>query len=242
MKRQRRCLAGLVAIGLALAGCGGGEAGSGGAAGVAGPPDTDGALRFAWTIPAQPLDPHTPVSSVAQSPYIFPIYDRLTQLVGGPTLEPMLATEWSFSPDGQQVTFVLRDDVTFHDGTVLDADAVKVSLDRARNIDQVKVRQALNYAIDREGLDEAILDGQRTPQAQPLTSVYEGHLETPPVEYTHDPEKARRLLTEAGPPGGFEMSLLVGSGLSPQDKMAPVLQAQLGEVGVRVAIGSFDPV
>jgi peptide/nickel transport system substrate-binding protein len=43
---------------------------------------------------------------------------------------PALATEWSVSEDGLTWTFKLRDDVTFHDGTKLDAEAVKANFDR----------------------------------------------------------------------------------------------------------------
>ncbi|MCQ4162355.1 ABC transporter substrate-binding protein [Roseomonas sp. GC11] len=49
-------------------------------------------------------------------------------------LEGRLATSWSISPDGRDFTFVLRPNVTFHDGTKLDAEAVKFSLERTREL------------------------------------------------------------------------------------------------------------
>ena len=45
---------------------------------------------------------------------------------------PQLATEWAWSSDGKALTLKLRDGVLFHDGTKLDADAVKINLDRYR--------------------------------------------------------------------------------------------------------------
>lgn len=46
------------------------------------------------------------------------------------SFKPGIATAWEVAPDGKTYTFTLRDDVTFHDGTPLDAAAVKFSFDR----------------------------------------------------------------------------------------------------------------
>ena len=43
---------------------------------------------------------------------------------------PSLATEWSVNDDATEYTFSLRDDVTFHDGTPFNAEAVKFTFDR----------------------------------------------------------------------------------------------------------------
>ena len=51
-------------------------------------------------------------------------------------LVPRLAEKWSFSPDGKTLTFTLRKNVKFHDGTALDADAVKFSIDRVKTINK----------------------------------------------------------------------------------------------------------
>jgi peptide/nickel transport system substrate-binding protein len=48
----------------------------------------------------------------------------------GQTLEPGLAESWQFSPDGLSAVMKLRSGVQFHDGTSLDAEAVKASLER----------------------------------------------------------------------------------------------------------------
>ncbi|MFN8591791.1 MAG: ABC transporter substrate-binding protein [Thermomicrobiales bacterium] len=58
------------------------------------------------------------------------IYDGLVELDQQGAIQPALATEWSISDDNLTWTFTLRDDVTFHDGTDFNADAVKVNLDR----------------------------------------------------------------------------------------------------------------
>ena len=47
---------------------------------------------------------------------------------------PQLAQSWSTSPDNKTLTFKLRTDAVFHDGTPVNAAAVKANLDRARTM------------------------------------------------------------------------------------------------------------
>lgn len=59
------------------------------------------------------------------------LYDRLTQLsADGTRMEPALAERWEQSADGLTYTFTLRRNVAFHDGSLLDAEAVKISYER----------------------------------------------------------------------------------------------------------------
>lgn len=69
----------------------------------------------------------------------YPVYDRLVKYKtingeGSTEVEPMAAESWSVSRDGSEWTFKLRKDITFADGTPLDAAAVKFSLDRVRAV------------------------------------------------------------------------------------------------------------
>ena len=52
-------------------------------------------------------------------------------------LVPRLAEKWALAPDGKSITFALRKNVKFHDGTALDADAVKYSIERVKTINKV---------------------------------------------------------------------------------------------------------
>lgn len=62
------------------------------------------------------------------------IYDTLVRYKPGTfELEPALAESWEVSDDGLEWTFHLRDDVTFHDGTPLNAEAVAFTFERARD-------------------------------------------------------------------------------------------------------------
>jgi peptide/nickel transport system substrate-binding protein len=66
----------------------------------------------------------------------------------GDVIVPDLATEWSISPDGLNYTFKIRSGVKFHDGTVLDAAAVKANFDRWLSIPKAYVDLGYTYYID----------------------------------------------------------------------------------------------
>jgi peptide/nickel transport system substrate-binding protein len=97
-----------------------------------GNPATGGALLFAFDGANVQfvLDPHNslfaPHHRIMRS-----IYDSLVVALPGHKFGPWLAKSWTVSPNGLRYTFVLRDDVRFHDGTRFDAAAVKFNLDRA---------------------------------------------------------------------------------------------------------------
>jgi peptide/nickel transport system substrate-binding protein len=66
----------------------------------------------------------------------------------GDKVIPALASEWKVSDDGLTYTFTLRDGVKFHDGTPLDAAAVKTNFDRWMNIPKAYVDLGYTYYID----------------------------------------------------------------------------------------------
>ena len=76
------------------------------------------------------LDPAT-VTAVNDFRILMNIYDGLVRYKDGALeVEPALAESWDISGDGKTYTFKLRAGVKFHDGTALDADAVKFNFDR----------------------------------------------------------------------------------------------------------------
>ena len=73
-------------------------------------------------------------------------------------------------------------------------------------IADIRVRQALNYAIDRVHLADALFGGWARPAAVPIRMPdRDPYWDLEP--YPYDPEKTRQLLTEAGYPDGFEMTI-----------------------------------
>jgi peptide/nickel transport system substrate-binding protein len=76
------------------------------------------------------LDPHA-VTAVNDFRILMNVYDGLVRYKDGTLeVEPALAESWEISDDGTEYTFKLRDGVTFHDGSPLNAEAVKFNFDR----------------------------------------------------------------------------------------------------------------
>ena len=111
-------------IATALAGCGLKE-GGGATASAAG--KTDLTIGIGQLAPSVDID--VDVAYTSRNSLDF-VYDRLVNpdYVGG--WKPNVATKWAFNADVTELTFTLRDDVTFTNGEKLDAAAVKYSLDR----------------------------------------------------------------------------------------------------------------
>lgn len=104
----------------------------------------------------------------------------------------------------------------------------------------VRVRQALNYAVDKEAITEFLFNGTAIVADSPVPSSAAGY--TPIGAYPYDPERARELLAEAGYPDGFEINLwgptpgrlLMGTETTEQ------VQADLANIGVRATITQND--
>lgn len=108
----------------------------------------------------------------------------------------------------------------------------------------VKVRQAINFAIDRESVTEALLGEYGEPTFQTSIEGADGYSEASADYYSYDPEKAKELLAEAGYPDGFDLTITtaVFAGFEP---LGEAIKSQLAEVGITVTtdvksdIGSY---
>lgn len=384
---------------LTLAGCGGGGGTRDDSSSTA--LDKNATLRAGFQV-VQTLSPkqtNTPGTLAISS---WPVYDRLIQVNPDAVYEPMLATKWSFSPDGKKLSLTLRDDVTFSDGEKFDAQAVKANLDYSmaaqgtalgagfaavesvqvtgthavdiglkaptttilsvlssalggamispralagsdldthpvgtgayviesfqpgqqivykrrtdpggiwdpktgnvarielksldadgmsnavktgqidvalwggdeseyraqlaggklrghlekKNLgmaglylnrtmppfDNVLVRQAVNFAIDREQILDAFMPGA-APRVQPWPSQLVGYDPALESTYAHNPEKARKLLAEAGFPKGVDGGEFLVATDQKLPKVAEAVQANLAEVGIRIKLKSVD--
>ena len=104
-----------------------------------------------------------------------------------------------------------------------------------------KVRQALNYAVDRDAIIEHILGGYGIKVATVAPDFFVGY--DPNVQaYPYDPEKAKQLLAEAGYPDGFEIKdFRVGRGRFLRNvEVAQAIVDQLGKVGVKVNLNAME--
>ncbi len=100
-----------------------------------------------------------------------------------------------------------------------------------------EVRQALNYAIDKDSLVKDLLGGFATPLDGPVSSLVLGH--NPSVKpYPYDTAKAKSLLAAGGVPNGFSIDMDVTS--STGSTIGEAIAAQLGEIGVNVKLNVLE--
>jgi peptide/nickel transport system substrate-binding protein len=99
-----------------------------------------------------------------------------------------------------------------------------------------KVRQAINYAVNVDELLEGVLNGNGTKITGPLSKLNADYVET--KEYSHDVEKAKSLLKEAGyKPEELELTMDTPNGRYPMDsQVAQGIAAQLGKIGIKVKV------
>ncbi len=111
-----------------------------------------------------------------------------------------------------------------------------VALDGTKNpvLDDVRVRQAIQYATNVEEIVEFLFDGAAERIAVPLAFGTFG-LDESIEPYPYDPERARELLAEAGYPDGIRFAMDAPVGRYAQDKeTAEALVGQWSEVGIDV--------
>ncbi|MCA9269757.1 MAG: ABC transporter substrate-binding protein, partial [Planctomycetales bacterium] len=100
----------------------------------------------------------------------------------------------------------------------------------------VRVRQALNYAVDKQSMVAVLLGGTTTPATQPAARQSFGYAEGLEA-YPYDPARARRLLAEAGYPDGFDMSATFPAGAMAGDEaFYQQVGVYLADIGVRLTL------
>src|ERR687888_1712435 len=99
--------------------------------------------------------------------------------------------------------------------------------------DDIRVRQAFIHAIDRQAIKDTLYPGSLAQLADsPLPPGYFGH--TPVAMPEYDPEKAKKLLAEAGHPNGFAIKDYFISKSFSFPKVMTLVQEQLKKVGINV--------
>ncbi|WVX50971.1 Heme-binding protein A [Roseobacter fucihabitans] len=93
------------------------------------------------------LDPTSAAAGAIDSVLYSNVFEGLTRFMADGSVVPGLAESWEISDDGLIYTFALRDGVTFHDGTTMDAEDVKFSLDRILAEDSANAQKALYASI-----------------------------------------------------------------------------------------------
>ncbi|MFE6870893.1 ABC transporter substrate-binding protein [Kitasatospora sp. NPDC057692] len=169
-----------------------------------GPAVAGGTLRYAVETEPACIDPQVSPLDVAAL-IDRNIFDSLVELAPDGTIKPWLAERWEISDDRTAYTFHLRTGVTFHDGTVLDAAAVKATLDHAVD-PKTKSQYAVGLLGPYAGADvvdpstvRVRLSRPYTPILQALSTAYLG---------IQSPESLKRDNTEvcAAPVGSGPFS------------------------------------
>ncbi|EHD20891.1 MULTISPECIES: glutathione ABC transporter substrate-binding protein GsiB [Brenneria] len=104
--------------------------------------------------------------------------------------------------------------------------------------DNLKVRQAINYAINKDALIKVAFSGYATPAEGPLPPSIDYAVKYQPWPY--DPAKARELLKEAGYPDGFTTTLWSSHNHSTAQKVLQFTQQQLAQVGIKAQVTAMD--
>ncbi len=105
-----------------------------------------------------------------------------------------------------------------------------------------RVRQAINYAIDKEAMVNEILQGTAEVASSPTPPAFAWAHNSSLKPYPHDPEKAKALIEEAGH-AGAKLKFYVtegGSGMLDPVPMAAAIQADLAKVGLDVEIETYE--
>jgi peptide/nickel transport system substrate-binding protein len=111
---------------------------------------------------------------------------------------------------------------------------------RTPPFNDVRVRQALNYAVDKESIVRNILGGRASPQSTFTNSFMFGH-NADVKPYPYDAAKAKDLLTQAGFPDGFDTQIQSPAGRWVKDvEVSQAIVDMLGKVGVRAKLSTND--
>lgn len=143
--------------------------------------------------------------------------------IAGDGVPPAKFLEIKNSPEGADIIV---------DGAQLHTGYITLNT-KVAPFDNVKVRQALNMAINKERITR-ILNGRATAANQPLPPLMPGY-DTAFTGYAFDVEKAKALLADAGFPDGFE-TILYSTNTDPQPRIAQAIQQDLAAVGVKAEV------
>lgn len=117
------------------------------------------------------------------------------------------------------------------------SDYLQIEFRFAGPFSNVLVRQAVNLAIDRQQINEVVLAGKGEVATQPFPPSSPVSVPGLVGSNHYDPALARRLLAQAGYPHGFSFTLVIpGGGISLEEELATLVQADLADVGITVHV------
>jgi peptide/nickel transport system substrate-binding protein len=169
---------------------------------------------------------------------------------GSPSIDKVT---WRAIPDGTaRITALLTGEVDLIENVPVDiAPMIKDSADadlvqvknggltiylglamKEKPLDNVKVRQALDMAIDRKSIVNNILQGMASPRGTQVGAADFGYKDFPVTAF--DPAKAKALLAEAGFPNGFSIKMQSTHRYMKDGEVAQAIAQQFGDIGVKI--------
>jgi peptide/nickel transport system substrate-binding protein len=104
--------------------------------------------------------------------------------------------------------------------------------------DDVRVRQAVNYLVPRDDIAKTVYYGTARPTRSPVSEIYPGFTATD-FPYNYDPEKAKKLLAEAGLAHGFKTQLAYRVGDEIEEQIAVILKTSFAKVGIDLELAKM---
>ncbi len=104
----------------------------------------------------------------------------------------------------------------------------------------IRVRQALEYAVNRAPVVESVGQGYWQATDQPVATTQWGY-NTTPSPYSYNPAKAKQLLTEAGYPNGLGLPMIVQNNPASAVDLMTAVMAQLNQAGFDLHLEVVDP-
>ncbi len=109
----------------------------------------------------------------------------------------------------------------------------------SKPLDEPKVRQAISAAIDRDQINDIAYLGQNKVLGSFLPSTME--VIDSSASTDRDIEKAKELLKGTACQGGCNLNIMVRSGFAPFDSISTIIQQNLADVGITVALQTVEP-
>ena len=130
----------------------------------------------------------------------------------------------------------LEDSFNIEEGTMNLVQALYLNHSE-KPFDDIRVRQALCYAVDKQQIIDIAFSGYGHPIGSSMYPAFGKYFdESLTNHYSRDIEKAKALLADAGYPNGFSMTIVVPSNYQPHIDTAQVIVEQLKDVGVIATI------
>ncbi|MCE2573692.1 ABC transporter substrate-binding protein [Motilimonas eburnea] len=144
------------------------------------------------------------------------------------------------SPVGPKAYLELADQPRFSRATLASSRLISLQLNQQSNtaLKDIRVRQAIIYAINNQGIAEQLMQGFAEPASQLSPPSFSGH--NPYLGFRYDLAKARQLMKQAGYEKGLSLKMIAPKGRYINDeKIARAVVAMLQKINIRVELETY---